>query len=143
MPLSFHHAFSFGGRLLLALLFVLSGPGKVMNADATASYMATGGIPEIAVLAMLVGLFEVVAGLALVIGFKTRAAALSLAVFTFGASIVFHAYWAAPAEQQFIQQLLFMKNMAVVGGLMTLVAFGASGWSLDSRATSTASPSFG
>lgn len=143
MPLSFHHAFSFGGRLLLALLFVLSGPGKVMNADATASYMATGGIPEIAVLAMLVGLFEIVAGLALVIGFKTRAAALSLAVFTFGASIVFHAYWAAPAEQQFIQQLLFMKNMAVVGGLMTLVAFGASGWSLDSRATSTASPSFG
>ena len=143
MPLSFHHAFSFGGRLLLALLFVLSGPGKVMNADATASYMATGGIPEIAVLAMLVGLFEVVAGLALVIGFKTRAAALSLAVFTFGASIVFHAYWAAPAEQQFIQQLLFMKNMAVVGGLMTLVAFGAPGWSLDSRATSTASPSFG
>jgi len=49
------------------------------------------------------------------------------------ASFFFHAYWAVPADQQLVTQLLFMKNIAVVGGLLTLAAWGAGAWSLDAR----------
>ena len=56
-----------------------------------------------------------------------------LAVFTLVASFFFHDYWALPADQQMIQQLLFFKNIAVVGGLLTLAAWGAGAWSVDGR----------
>jgi putative oxidoreductase len=58
---------------------------------------------------------------------------LVLAVFTLAASYVFHAFWAVPAEQAFVTQLLFFKNIAVVGGLLAVAANGAGGWSLDAR----------
>ncbi len=67
------------------------------------------------------------------IGLSILIVALVLAVFTLVASFFFHAYWAAPAEQHMIVSLLFYKNIAVVGGLLFLVAFGAGGWSLDAK----------
>ena len=76
-------------------------------------------------------LVEIIGGVALIAGFGTRIAALALAVFTLVASFFFHNYWAMPADQQFVQQLLFFKNMAVVGGLLTLAAWGAGALSLD------------
>lgn len=121
------------GRLLLASLFLMAGPGKLMAPEATAGYMASGGLPGSAMLAMAVGLLEVLGGLALLFGFKVRWAAFALAAFTLLASLLFHNYWSAPAEQQFMQQLLFSKNMAVVGALLFLTAVGAGPWSLDSR----------
>ena len=69
----------------------------------------------------------------LLAGFGTRVAALVLAVFTVAASVIFHAYWAVPAEAQMVQQLMFFKNIAVVGGLLVLAAHGAGGWSLDAK----------
>jgi len=74
---------------------------------------------------------EVVGSLALIAGYRTRVVAIVLAVFTLLASIFFHNYWALPADQQMMQQLLFTKNIAVVGGLLTLAAWGAGAWSLD------------
>jgi putative oxidoreductase len=76
---------------------------------------------------------EIVGGLALIAGFGTRIAALVLAAFTLVASFFFHAYWAVPADQQMVQNLLFNKNIAIVGGLLILAAFGAGAWSLDAR----------
>ena len=76
---------------------------------------------------------EVLGSLALIFGFGTRFAALALAVFTLVASFFFHAYWSLPADKQMMQQLMFFKNVAVSGGLLALVAFGAGGWSLDAR----------
>lgn len=119
------------GRLLLASVFVLSGPGKIANASATAAFMASGGLPASAGLALLVGFFEVFAGLALAVGFKTRWVALALAAFTLVASLLFHAYWAVPAEQQFVTQLLFLKNLAIVGGLLFVAGSAAGGWSWE------------
>jgi putative oxidoreductase len=78
-------------------------------------------------------LVEVGGGLALIAGFGTRVAALVLALFTLVASFFFHAYWGVPADQAFVQQLLFFKNVGVVGGLFVLVAHGAGAWSLDAR----------
>ena len=133
--------FSPVGRLLLASLFVMAGIGKLTAPEATAGYMASGGLPSSAMLAMAVGLLELLGGLAILLGFKARWAALALAAFTLLASLLFHNYWSAPADQQFMQQLLFSKNIAVAGALFFLAAVGAGPWSLDSRIdASTESP---
>jgi len=121
------------GRVLLAVMFVLSGFGKLTDLAGTAGYIASGGLPAAAALAALVGAFEVVAGLALAFGFMARPAALALGLFTLLASAVFHNYWAVPADQQFVQQLLFMKNLAVAGGMFVVAALGAGPLSLDAR----------
>lgn len=118
-------------RILLALMFVMSGYGKLTSLDGTAGYIASGGLPFASVLAVLVGLLELLGGLAIIVGFQARWAALALAVFTIAASLLFHKFWAVPAEQQMIQQLMFMKNMAVAGGMFLLAAVGAGAPSFD------------
>jgi len=121
------------GRVLLALMFVKSGFGKLGNIDGTAAYIASGGLPMPTVLALLVGLLELSGGLALIVGFKARWAALALGVFTLLASVLFHKFWAVPAEQQMVQQLMFLKNMAVAGGMFMVAALGAGPLSFDNR----------
>jgi len=121
------------GRFLLALMFILAGFGKLANADGTAQFIASGGLPNLPILALLVGLFEVLAGAALIVGFKARWAALALAAFTVVATLMFHAYWSKPADQQYLQQLMFLKNLAVVGGMLAVAAMGAGAWSVDAR----------
>jgi putative oxidoreductase len=121
------------GRLLLALLFVPAGIGKLTGFAGTVGYISSVGLPMPQVAAALALVVEIVGGAALVAGFGTRLAAIVLAAFTLVASYFFHAYWALPADQQMIPQLLFFKNIAVVGGLLTLAAWGAGAWSVDAR----------
>ena len=88
-------------------------------------------MPEVGV---AVGLaIEILGGLALLVGFKTRYAAALLAFFTLVATVIFHAYWKVPAEAVQVTQLLFNKNIAIVGGLLALAAFGAGSWSVDGK----------
>lgn len=124
------------GRLLLALLFLPAGFGKLTGFAGTVGYIASVGLPLPQVGAVLAIAVEILGGIALIVGFQTRLASLALAAFTLVATYFFHAYWAAPAEQQFVQQLMFFKNIAVVGGLLTLAAWGAGRWSLDARSKS-------
>ena len=121
------------GRLLLALLFLPAGLMKIGGFAGTAGYIASKGLPMPALGAVIAIVVEVLGGLALLAGFGTRVAALVLAVFTVAATVIFHAYWAVPAEAQMVQQLMFFKNLAVVGGLLVLAAHGAGGWSLDAK----------
>ena len=121
------------GRVLLALIFVTSGYGKLAGLEGTAGYIASAGLPWPTALAAAAGLFELLAGLALVVGFKARWAAFALGAFTLLASLLFHAYWAAPADQQFVQQLMFMKNLAIAGGLFIVAALGADRLAFDAR----------
>lgn len=121
------------GRLLLALLFLPAGIGKITGFAGTVGYIGSVGLPLPALGAVIAIVVEIVGGVALIAGFGTRIAALILALFTLVASFFFHAYWAVPADQQFVTQLLFMKNIAVVGGLLTLSAWGAGAWSMDAR----------
>ena len=121
------------GRVLLALMFILSGFSKLADLGGTAGYIASGGLPFASVLAVVVGLLELVGGLAIAIGFQARWAALALGLFTIAASLLFHKFWAVPAEQAFMQQLMFMKNLSVAGGLFIVAALGAGAASLDAR----------
>lgn len=119
------------GRVLLALIFVTAGFSKLAGIQGTAGYIASAGLPAPTLLAVGAGLLELIAGIALVVGFQARWAALALGVFTVAASLLFHAYWSMPADQQFVQQLMFMKNLAIAGGLFVVAALGAGAFSVD------------
>ena len=121
------------GRVLLALMFIYAGFGKLTNLEGTAGYIASGGLPMASVLAVVVGLLELFGGLAIAIGFQARWAALALGLFTLAASVLFHKFWAVPAYQAFVQQLMFMKNLSVAGGLFIVAALGAGPVSVDAR----------
>ena len=125
--------FALLARLLLAALFLPAGISKISGFAGTAGYIGSVGLPLPEVGAAIAIAVEVLGGIALIVGFGTRWAALALAVFTLVASFFFHAYWALPAEQQMVQQLMFMKNIGVVGGLLALAAFGAGAFSVDAR----------
>lgn len=126
-------AFTLIGRVLIAAMFVYSGYGKIGGFDGTAGYIASKGLPLAQLLAAGTIVLEIVAGLMLVAGWKTRWAAFALAAFTVAASLLFHNFWGYPADQFQTQQLFFLKNMAIVGGLLMIVAFGAGRWSVDRR----------
>jgi putative oxidoreductase len=121
------------GRLLMALLFLPAGIGKLTGFAGTVGYISSVGLPMPQLGAVVALVVEIVGGVALIAGYGTRLAAIVLAAFTLVASFFFHAYWAVPADQQLIPQLLFYKNIAVVGGLLTIAAWGAGAWSVDAR----------
>lgn len=124
---------SLAGRLLIAALFLPAGIGKITGFAGTVGYISSVGMPLPTVAAAAAIVVEVLGGAALIAGYQTRIAAIVLALFTLVASFFFHNYWGVPAEQAFVQQLLFFKNVAVVGGLFVLAAFGAGAWSLDAK----------
>jgi putative oxidoreductase len=114
------------GRILLAVLFLVAGIGKLGDYAGTQAYMASQGVPGAllpAVIALELG------GAALVVaGLWTRIAALALAAFTELAALLFHADFADP-----MQQIMFLKNLSIAGGFLLLAANGAGAWSVDVR----------
>ena len=122
------------GRVLLGVLFLPAGLMKLMGFAGTAGYIASVGLPLPEVGAALAIAIEIGGGAALLAGYHARLAAVVLAVFTVVATVCFHNFWAMPADQAFVQQLMFFKNIAVVGGLLVLAAHGAGAWSLDAKA---------
>ena len=120
------------GRILLAVIFVISGFGKITGYEATAQYMAAK-LPLVVLLLPLTILVELGGGLALAVGFKARWVALALAIFTLLAGILFHDYWNADAAHRMGQQINFLKNIAITGGMLMVFAFGPGAWSVDKR----------
>ncbi len=113
-------------RILMAVIFIIGGLGKIGNVDGFAQYMASGGIP--AILAWPAILFEIFAGLALLIGFQTRWVALALAAFSIATALLYHF---VPADQ--MQMNAFFKNLAMAGGYLALYVTGAGAYSIDAR----------
>jgi putative oxidoreductase len=130
---AFQNPLSLIGRQLLALLFIPAGISKISGFEGTVGYIASVGLPLPALAAVGTIALEIGAGLMLALGWKTRWAALALAAFTLLATVIFHNFWAMPADKAFVQQLMFFKNIAVVGGLLVVAAFGAGRLSLDGR----------
>lgn len=121
------------GRILIAVLFIPAGWGKIGGFAGTAGYIASKGIPLPEVAAAIAIAAELVLGIMLVVGFKTRWAALGLAIFVAVITPLFHNYWAMPEAQVMMQKQAFFKNYAIVGGLLVLAAFGAGAYSMDGR----------
>lgn len=121
------------GRILIALLFIPAGINKITGFGGTVGYITSKGLPMPEVGAVIAILVEVVVAAALLVGFKARYAALILALFTAAASVFFHNFWAVPEAQKMMQQLMFTKNFAIVGGLLFIAAFGAGPLSVDNR----------
>lgn len=119
------------GRSLLALIFILSGVTKIGAYAGTQAYMEAFGLPG--ALLPLVIAFEIGAGLAIVLGWQTRLAALGLAGFSLVSAVVFHANF---GDQ--MQMIMFLKNLALAGAFLTLVAAGPGHYALDNRAAAKA-----
>lgn len=112
------------GRVMLALIFVLAGIGKISDPAGTAGYMQAMGIPTLLLWPTIA--LEILGGLAIAVGFKTKYAALALAGFSLLAAIIFHSNF---AEQ--MQSVLFLKNIAMAGGLILLAVGGKTAYSMD------------
>ena len=118
-------------RILLAAMFIISGFGKITGFDGTAGYIASKGLPMPQVVAALTIALELGGGLMLAAGFKARWAALALGVFSVLAAVIFHNFWAAEAAQKMGQQINFLKNITIAGGMLMVFAFGPGRLSVD------------
>ena len=116
------------GRILLGIIFILSGVAKLGNPAGTQAYIASVGLP-LPLLGYIIALVaEIGGGLMLLVGYRARLAAVVLAIFTVAAAVFFHH--AFDDRNEFIH---FIKDLAIVGGLLQIVGFGAGAFSLDNR----------
>jgi len=119
-------------RILLALIFVISGFGKLTNMDGTAAMMVQNGFPSSTVKFFMIGaiILELGCGLALLVGFKTKWASLGLIVFLIPATLIFHvANLTGPQGQ--MQMIEVLKNLAIMGGLVKFFLDGAGAVAVD------------
>jgi putative oxidoreductase len=119
------NAADLGGRMLISALFLIAGLGKISGYAGTQAYMASMGVPG-ALLPLVIAL-EVLGAVAIIVGYRTRLVAAGLAVFSVASGVLFHG----SGDQ--MQQVMLMKNLAIAGGFLFLVARGAGDWSLDAR----------
>ena len=137
------------GRILLALIFVLSGFAKITGFNGTASYMAMNGVPAVPVLLILSIIIELGGGILLIVGFQARWAALIIFLFLIPVTLMIHvhAYEVAMAHNQMpmamMQRVNIMKNIAIEGGLLVLAAFGPGRFSIDGQASEAPATAFG
>lgn len=122
------------GRLFLAYIFLLSGFGKIVTFAATAAYMANKGLPISEVLLIATIIIELAGGLMLVLGWKARWGALAILLWLIPVTLIFHAYWAVDPEQMRTQMIQFNKNIAIMGGMLYIMAAGSGRYSLDKGA---------
>ena len=114
------------GRALMSAMFLIAGYGKIVGYAGSAGYMAKMGVPS--ALLPLVIVTEVVGGLAILLGWQTRLAAIALGGFTLIANLLFHFDWSQPMQMQ-----IFLKNLAVAGGFAILFASGPGAYALDAK----------
>lgn len=120
----------FFGRIMLALIFIMAAVGKIQEPAGTAAYMETMNVPSILLWPTIA--LELLGGLAIVVGYKTRLFAFALAAFTLLAAALFHADF-----NDKMQTIMFMKDIAIAGGLLLLAAIGKTAFSMDNRRSQT------
>lgn len=109
------------GRAFLGALFFISGLGKIAGFAGVAGWMASSGVPFASALLAVTIVIEVLGGLALITGYKARLAAIGLALFLVPVTLVFHAFWAADAANFQNQLTAFLKNLAILGGMLLVI----------------------
>jgi putative oxidoreductase len=123
------------GRIVFAVMFILSGAEKFMDIGGTAASIASKGLPMPQFLAVATAALEVGGGLLIVIGWQTRIAALALGVFTLIAAYYFHDFWNQQGAEHSNNLIHAMKNLTIFGGFLMLAATGAGRYSLDGPCT--------
>ena len=121
------------GRILLALIFVIAGFGKISGFEGTVGYMASKGLPMPQVLLVLTILLELGGGLLLIIGWKVRWVTLAFFLWLIPTTLIFHKFWGIEAAQVQDQMNHFLKNVSIMGGMLLLWASGAGAYSLDRK----------
>jgi putative oxidoreductase len=119
------------GRILIAFIFIFAEYGKITGFEGTVGYIASKSLPLPQLAAIGAIIVELGGGLMLVAGWKARWAAAAMAVFTLLAALIFHNFWAAPADQVQNQMIHFMKNISMLGGLLYVVVHGSGPLSVD------------
>jgi len=120
-------------RILLMILFVISGWGKLTDFTSIAAYMASLGVPLPTAAAGIAVVMELFVGGALVVGFYTRPLALLLALFVLGTALIGHHYWTMMGPERAANMVQFYKNISIMGGLLLLSMTGGGRYSLDRK----------
>lgn len=116
------------GRCLIALIFLISGINKIIGFAGTAGYMASKGLPMVEVLLVLTILIEVGGSLMIILGWKAKLAAMVMFLFLIPVTLIFHPAWSDPGQMN-----AFLKNLAIMGGMLYIMTFGSGTCSLEKR----------
>ncbi len=122
------------GRLLLSQIFLLSAVKKIFAWSGTASYMAAKGLPAADLMLFLAILLELAGGLSVLLGWRCRLGALLLVAFLLPTTLIFHSFWLLEGAEHAQQMIQFMKNTALIGGLVFVGSSDPGAISLDRRA---------
>jgi len=133
MQNTINHIGPLAGRILLSLIFLLSGFNKIVGFAGTAGWMASKGLPMAEVLLAITIVIEIGASLMIITGFKARLGATAILLWLIPVTFIFHNFWAVPAADQQIQQIMFMKNLGLMGGMLYIMAFGSGPMSVDKK----------
>ena len=120
------HIFELVGRVLLSILFLVEGVGKIFMQEDVVMYMESYGVPGILFIPAII--LEILFPLLLIVGYKTKLAASVMALFTFAVTIIFHTDFS-----EGMQMIIFLKNLAIAGGFLVIFARGAGKYSIDQR----------
>ncbi|MEK7888928.1 DoxX family protein [Burkholderia contaminans] len=118
-------------RILLVILFIMFGWKKIADFPGTIAFMGSEGAPAPIISAAISVVMELFVGVAILVGFQTRALALLLALYTIGTGIIGHHYWTMTGGEQINNMIHFYKNIAIAGGLLALCAAGPGRFSID------------
>jgi len=119
------------GRVLLSLIFVLSGFDKLTLWSDTGAYMASKGMPFVPFFLGMAVVLELGGGLLVGLGYRARLGAVALVVFVIPTTLIFHNFWSLAGPEQMLQTTMFLKNLSILGGLLLVVACGPGRFSLD------------
>lgn len=126
-----HGACAFLGRLLISLIFILGGIGKIIDFQGAKALLASVGIDGGGIYTFLALLLELVGGILLLLGWKTKYGIYLLMIFLIPATFIVHGFWNYQGVDMVIQFQMFLKNLAIYGGLLAFLSFGPGKWSLD------------
>ncbi len=118
------------GRILLSAIFILAGFHKITGFENTAGYMASKGLPMTEVLLVLTIIIELAGGIMLLVGWQARWAATAIFLFLIPVTLVFHPFWSFEAQEAMTQYHAFMKNLAIMGGMLFVMIHGSGPLSL-------------
>ncbi|MGB6978812.1 MAG: DoxX family protein [Candidatus Acidiferrales bacterium] len=119
------------GRILMSAVFLFSGISKIAAFSTMAGFAQAKGLPLPEAAIGIAAAIEIIGGLFVLVGFQTRVSAWVLALYLIPTTLIFHNFWAMQGMDRMDNQGHFLKNFAIIGGLLILASYGAGGFSVD------------